>query len=64
LRRLSLYQSQHQDIPNLAQRLEIVREATQEVIRPSVFGVMIILIVYVPIFSLEGIEGKMFHPMA
>jgi cobalt-zinc-cadmium resistance protein CzcA len=64
LRRLSLYQSQHQGIPDLTQRLEIVREATQEVIRPSVFGVMIILIVYIPIFSLEGIEGKMFHPMA
>ena len=64
LRRLSLYQKQHQTIPDLKLRLEIVRDATQEVIRPSVFGVMIILIVYIPIFSLEGIEGKMFHPMA
>jgi cobalt-zinc-cadmium resistance protein CzcA len=33
-------------------------------VRPSVFGVLIILIVYVPIFALGGVEGKMFHPMA
>ena len=41
-----------------------MREATREVIRPSVFGVIIILVVYLPIFTLTGIEGKMFHPMA
>src|SRR3546814_7741272 len=35
-----------------------------EVIRPSLFGVMIIALVYVPIFALTGVEGKMFHPMA
>lgn len=64
LRRLALYQHQHKILPDLNQRLEIVRDATGEVIRPSVFGVIIILIVYIPIFSLEGIEGKMFHPMA
>lgn len=64
LRRLGLYQHQYNTIPDLRMRLEIVREATREVIRPSVFGVLIILIVYIPIFSLEGIEGKMFHPMA
>ena len=50
--------------PLLAERLAIVREATREVIRPSVFGVIIILVVYLPIFTLTGIEGKMFHPMA
>ncbi|MFT5350720.1 MAG: cobalt-zinc-cadmium resistance protein CzcA [Gammaproteobacteria bacterium] len=64
LRRLSMFQHNNNIIPDLKQRLEIVRDATQEVIRPSVFGVMIILIVYIPIFSLDGIEGKMFHPMA
>jgi cobalt-zinc-cadmium resistance protein CzcA len=64
LRRLALYQQQHQIIPDLKTRLQIVNDATREVIRPSVFGVMIILIVYIPIFSLQGIEGKMFHPMA
>ncbi len=64
LRRLALFQHQHKTIPDLSQRLEIVRDATREVIRPGVFGVLIILIVYIPIFSLQGIEGKMFHPMA
>ncbi|HUQ51743.1 MAG TPA: CusA/CzcA family heavy metal efflux RND transporter [Gammaproteobacteria bacterium] len=48
----------------LAQRLEVVREATTEVVRPSLFGLFIILIVYLPIFALSGVEGKMFHPMA
>ena len=35
-----------------------------EVIKPSIFGVLIITLVYVPIFALTGVEGKMFHPMA
>ena len=48
----------------LRERLEVVSEATRQVVRPSVFGVMIILIVYVPILALTGVEGKMFHPMA
>ena len=58
------YQKMHGSIPNLKERLRLVREATIEVIRPSVFGVTIILIVYIPIFALTGVEGKMFHPMA
>ena len=64
LRHLSSYQSSHKNHPDLKERLRIVREATLEVIQPSVFGVLIILIVYVPIFALSGVEGKMFHPMA
>ncbi len=48
----------------LRERLEVVASATSQVIRPSVFGVTIILIVYVPILALTGIEGKMFRPMA
>ena len=64
LRRLGEHQAKQQKLPELAERLAIVREATREVIRPSVFGVIIILVVYVPIFTLTGIEGKMFHPMA
>jgi len=64
LRHLAAYQSMHKSHPKLKQRLRIVREATLEVIKPSVFGVFIILIVYVPIFALSGVEGKMFHPMA
>src|SRR5690606_36202377 len=38
--------------------------AGAEVIRPSLFGMFIIAAVYLPIFALSGIEGKMFHPMA
>ncbi|WP_341918537.1 CusA/CzcA family heavy metal efflux RND transporter, partial [Hydrocarboniphaga effusa] len=45
-------------------RFKRVYEATAEVIRPSLFGVFIITAVYLPIFALEGVEGKMFHPMA
>jgi cobalt-zinc-cadmium resistance protein CzcA len=48
----------------LRERLDVVADATRQVIRPSVFGVVIILIVYVPILALSGVEGKMFRPMA
>ncbi|WP_101758770.1 efflux RND transporter permease subunit [Oceanicoccus sp. KOV_DT_Chl] len=48
----------------LKERLEIVFQATNEVIRPSLFGVIIITVVYIPLFSLTGVEGKMFQPMA
>ena len=48
----------------LKERMQTVYEATAEVIRPSLFGVFIITAVYLPIFALEGVEGKMFHPMA
>ncbi len=44
--------------------LEIVREATVEVARPVAFAVGIIMIVYIPILTLSGVEGKMFRPMA
>jgi len=64
LRHLASFQKMHGSLPGLNERLRLVREATLEVIRPSVFGVIIILIVYVPIFALSGVEGKMFHPMA
>ncbi|MGE5193463.1 MAG: efflux RND transporter permease subunit [Deltaproteobacteria bacterium] len=45
-------------------RLEIIRAAAAEVRKPAVFGQLIIMIVYIPILSLQGVEGKMFHPMA
>jgi cobalt-zinc-cadmium resistance protein CzcA len=45
-------------------RLDIVREACLEVAKPSVFGVIIIMIVYLPILTLQGVEGKLFRPMA
>lgn len=46
------------------ERFDLTASATAEVIRPSLFGVGIIAAVYLPIFALSGIEGKMFHPMA
>ena len=45
-------------------RLDATATATAEVIRPSLFGLGIITAVYLPIFALTGVEGKMFHPMA
>jgi cobalt-zinc-cadmium resistance protein CzcA len=45
-------------------RLDIVRDAAVEVLRPAVFGMLIIIMVYLPILSLEGVEGKLFRPMA
>jgi cobalt-zinc-cadmium resistance protein CzcA len=45
-------------------REDVVREAGREVARPVFFAVMIITIVYLPILSLQGVEGKMFRPMA
>ena len=45
-------------------RLDVVRDAAIEVRKPTMFGELIIMIVYLPILTLEGIEGKMFRPMA
>ncbi len=64
IRRLSEAQKHHGGLLPLQQRLKVVHNATHEVIRPSIFGVAIIAVVYIPIFSLTGVEGKMFHPMA
>ncbi|PHS76282.1 MAG: CusA/CzcA family heavy metal efflux RND transporter [Porticoccus sp.] len=63
LRRLS-QASVNGQILAVRERLEVVFQATREVIRPALFGVFIITVVYLPIFALEGVEGKMFHPMA
>ena len=63
LRRLALASRAGQRLP-LAERLRVVFEATHDVIRPALFGVFIITVVYLPILSLSGVEGKMFHPMA
>lgn len=62
LRRLS--DSGSNNTLSLKERLALVFDATQEVIRPALFGVFIITAVYIPIFALTGVEGKMFHPMA
>lgn len=43
---------------------DVVQKATREVLRPVMFGTAIIMIVYVPLLALGGVEGKMFRPMA
>ena len=47
-----------------SERFQEVFVAAQEARRPLVYGQLIIMVVYLPIFALTGIEGKMFHPMA
>jgi cobalt-zinc-cadmium resistance protein CzcA len=64
VRRLAEEQRRLGRLLELRERLETVFEATQQVVRPSTFGVAIILMVYIPILTLTGVEGKMFHPMA
>jgi cobalt-zinc-cadmium resistance protein CzcA len=44
--------------------LEVIREAAHEVSRPIIFGVLIIIAVYLPILTLQSLEGRMFRPMA
>jgi cobalt-zinc-cadmium resistance protein CzcA len=44
--------------------LEVVRDAAVEVRKPTLFGELIIMIVYLPILALQGVEGKLFRPMA
>jgi cobalt-zinc-cadmium resistance protein CzcA len=48
----------------LAERLEEAAAAAKQMVRPAAFGQAIILLVYAPLLALEGIEGKMFQPMA
>jgi len=64
IRRLAEAQRAQGGILPLKERLDLAYSATNEVIRPSLFGVGIITLVYLPIFTLTGVEGKMFHPMA
>lgn len=64
IRRLATAQPGNGTALPLKERLHLVYEATTEVIRPSLFGVAIITLVYLPVFALSGVEGKMFHPMA
>lgn len=64
IRRFGLAQHRLGRLLTREERFSLTAKATAEVIKPSIFGVIIITVVYLPIFSLSGIEGKMFHPMA
>lgn len=64
VRRLAHAQAHHGRELTLKERFEEVFAAAQEARRPLIFGQLIIMVVYLPIFALSGVEGKMFHPMA
>jgi cobalt-zinc-cadmium resistance protein CzcA len=64
LRRFAEEQRRLGRVLSAGERHALAASATAEVARPSLFGILIITIVYIPIFSLTGVEGKMFHPMA
>lgn len=64
IRHLSEAQHQKKRLLERNERLRIVFAATKEVITPSIFGGFIIMVVYLPILTLTGVEGKMFVPMA
>jgi cobalt-zinc-cadmium resistance protein CzcA len=64
LRQLGLAQHKHGRLLTLNERLNVVTAATKEVFTPAVFGIVIIMLVYLPLFALSGVEGKMFQPMA
>ena len=64
LRRLGEAQHRLGRLLERDERFGLVASASAEVMKPSIFGVIIITVVYLPIFALTGIEGKTFHPMA
>jgi cobalt-zinc-cadmium resistance protein CzcA len=64
VRRLREAQLQWGRVLTKEERLDVVYTASSEVRHATMFGELIIMVVYVPILALSGIEGKMFHPMA
>lgn len=64
MRRLAVEQHKLGRAPSERERKETLVSAALEVARPVAFGVGIILIVFLPILTLEGVEGKLFRPMA
>jgi len=64
LRRLAAEQHRLGRLLTRAERFEIVFQAAHQVRRATLFGELIIITVFLPIFALTGVEGKLFHPMA
>ena len=64
IRRLSEEQHRLGRLLTREERYGVVLEASKEVRKATMFGELIIMIVYLPILSLTGVEGKMFYPMA
>ena len=64
IRRLAEAQKHHGRILSRSERFKEVFLAAKQARRPLIFGQLIILVVYLPIFALSGVEAKLFHPMA
>ncbi|PBP68697.1 CusA/CzcA family heavy metal efflux RND transporter [Pseudomonas syringae] len=64
IRRLAHAQQKQGRMLTRSERFHEVFAAAREARRPLIFGQLIIMVVYLPIFALTGVEGKMFHPMA
>jgi len=64
LRRLAERQHEFGRLLTLDERLRTVTESASEMIRPTVYGQLIIILVYVPLLTFTGVEGKTFEPMA
>jgi heavy metal efflux system protein len=64
IRRLAHEQTRLGRILTPAERFTVVFDASREARRVLIYGELIIMVVYLPIFALSGVEGKMFHPMA
>ncbi len=64
LRLLATEQHRRGRLLTTAERFETIFRASSEIVRPSLFGMMIIAVVYLPVLTLTGVEGKMFTPMA
>jgi cobalt-zinc-cadmium resistance protein CzcA len=64
MRRLATEQHRLGRLLSLEERFHVVKEASKEVRQATMFGELIIMVVYLPIFALTGVEGRMFHPMA
>ncbi|MBN2974796.1 CusA/CzcA family heavy metal efflux RND transporter [Pseudomonas lactucae] len=64
IRRLAHAQRRHGRLLSRSERLHEVFAAAKEARRALIFGQLIIMVVYLPIFALTGVAGKMFHPMA
>jgi len=64
IRRLAEAQHRHRRLLTRSERFQEVFLAAKQARRPLIFGQLIILVVYFPIFALSGVEAKLFHPMA
>lgn len=64
IRRLAHAQQRHGRLLTRSERLHEVFAAAKQARRALIFGQLIIMVVYLPIFALTGVAGKMFHPMA